>query len=288
MYGHFAQFSALTFLLEVFAASIAGGVLGSIAGIGGGVIIVPVLTVFLGMDIRYAIGASIVSVIATSSGAGAVYVRDRITNVRIAMFLEVFTALGAIIGAALLAPHLSTHWLSILFGVTLLTSLVPIFRKFGEELPEGVVDDAMAKRLRLDGSYYDKRLGREVAYHVTGIPAASGYMFVAGIVSGLLGIGAGVVKVLAHEIAMRVPSKVSTATSNFMIGVTAAAASGVYLNRHLVLPFVVAPVATGVVVGAFAGTKLMERMSNNHIRQVFAAALALIGVQMLVRGIGGL
>ena len=280
--------SAFTFLAEVFGASIAGGVLGSIAGIGGGVIIVPVLTVFLGMDIRYAIGASIVSVIATSSGAGAVYVRDRITNSRIAMFLEVFTALGAIIGAALLAPHLPTNWLSILFGVTLLTSLIPIFRKFGEELPEGVVDDAMARRLRLDGSYFDKRLNREVTYHVTGIPLASGYMFLAGIISGLLGIGAGVVKVLAHEIAMKVPSKVSTATSNFMIGVTAAAASGVYLNRGLVLPFVVAPVATGVLVGAFAGTKMMERMSNNHIRQVFAAALALIGGQMLLRGLGGL
>ncbi|HVB30765.1 MAG TPA: sulfite exporter TauE/SafE family protein [Gemmatimonadaceae bacterium] len=280
------EMSAFTFLVEVFGASIAGGVLGSIAGIGGGVIIVPVLTVFLGMDIRYAIGASIVSVIATSSGAGAVYVRDRITNIRIAMFLEVFTALGAIIGAALLAPYIPVNWLSILFGITLLTSLIPIFRKFGEELPEGVVDDAMARRLRLDGSYFDKRLNREVTYHVTGIPLASGYMFVAGIVSGLLGIGAGVVKVLAHEIAMKVPSKVSTATSNFMIGVTAAAASGVYLNRGLVLPFVVAPVATGVLVGAFAGTKLMERMSNNHIRLVFAVALALIGGQMLVRGLG--
>jgi uncharacterized protein len=283
-----AELPGAVFLAEILGASVVGGVLGSIAGIGGGVIIVPVLTVFLGMDIRYAIGASIVSVIATSSGAGAVYVRDRITNIRIAMFLEVFTALGAILGAAILAPRMSTHWLTILFGVTLLTTLIPIFRKFGEELPEGVVDDAWARRLRLDGSYFDKRMNREVEYHVTGIPLASGYMFVAGIVSGLLGIGAGVVKVLAHEIAMKVPSKVSTATSNFMIGVTAAAASGVYVNRGLVLPFVVAPVATGVLVGAMAGTKLMERMSNNHIRQVFAGALALIGIQMLVRGFGGL
>ena len=282
-----AELPGAVFLAEILGASVAGGVLGSIAGIGGGVIIVPVLTVFLGMDIRYAIGASIVSVIATSSGAGAVYVRDRITNIRIAMFLEVFTALGAILGAAILAPRMSTHLLTILFGVTLLTTLIPIFRKFGEELPEGVVDDAWARRLRLDGSYFDKRMNREVEYHVTGIPLASAYMFVAGIVSGLLGIGAGVVKVLAHEIAMKVPSKVSTATSNFMIGVTAAAASGVYVNRGLVLPFVVAPVAAGVLGGAMAGTKLMERMSNNHIRQVFAGALALIGVQMLVRGFGG-
>src|SRR5487761_2317109 len=282
-----SEMTAFVFLLEILGASFAGGILGSIAGGGGGVVIVPVLTIFMGMDIRYAIGASIVSVIATSSGAGAVYVKDRITNIRIAMFLEVFTALGAIIGAALLAPYIPVNWLSILFGITLLTSLIPIFRKFGEELPEGVVDDAMARRLRLDGSYFDKRLNREVTYHVTGIPLASGYMFLAGIISGLLGIGAGVVKVLAHEIAMKVPSKVSTATSNFMIGVTAAAASGVYLNRGLVLPFVVAPVATGVLVGAFGGTKLMERMSNNLIRQVFAVVLALIGGQMLLRGLGG-
>ena len=281
-----AEGHALAFVAKVLAASLAGGVLGSIAGIGGGVVIVPVLTIFLGMNIRYAIGASIVSVIATSSGAGSVYVKDRITNIRIAMFLEVATAVGAIIGAALLAPLLPAAALAVLFGATLLVSLIPIFRKFGEELPEGVVDDALAKRLRLDGSYFDKRLGREVAYNVTGIPAASCYMFAAGIISGLLGIGAGVLKVLAHEIAMKVPSKVSTATSNFMIGVTAAAASGVYLHRGLVLPFVVVPVAGGVLVGALLGTKLMERMSNNLIRQVFAVALAAIGVQMLLRGFG--
>jgi uncharacterized membrane protein YfcA len=281
-----AEAAALGFILKVAVFAFFGGVLGSIAGIGGGVIIVPVLTVFLGMDIRYAIGASIVSVIATSSGAGSVYVKDRITNIRIAMFLEVATALGAIIGAAVLAPLLPANVLAILFGLTLLVSLIPIFRKFGEELPEGVVDDALARRLRLDGSYFDKRLKREVAYQVTGIPAASGYMFAAGIISGLLGIGAGVLKVLAHEIAMKVPSKVSTATSNFMIGVTAAAASGVYLHRGLVLPFVVVPVAAAVLVGAFCGTRLMEHMSNNLVRQVFAFALALIGCQMLLRGAG--
>ena len=281
-----AEGHALAFVFEVLGASLAGGVLGSIAGIGGGVVIVPVLTIFLGMDIHYAIGASIVSVIATSSGAGSVYVKDRITNIRIAMFLEVATAIGAIIGAALLAPLLPATVLAVLFGATLLVSLIPIFRKFGEELPEGVVDDAMAKRLRLDGSYFDKRLGREVVYNVTGIPAASGYMFAAGIISGLLGIGAGVLKVLAHEIAMKVPSKVSTATSNFMIGVTAAAASGVYLHRGLVLPFVVVPVAGGVLIGALVGTKLMERMSNNLVRQVFSVALVAIGVQMLLRGFG--
>ncbi len=281
-----AAMGPFAFVLKVMAASLVGGVLGSIAGIGGGIVIVPVLTLFLGIDIRYAIGASIVSVIATSSGAGSVYVKDRLTNIRIAMFLEVATALGAIIGAALLAPRLPANILAVLFGLTLLASLIPIFKKFGEELPEGVVDDTLARRLRLDGVYFDKRLGQEIAYQVTGIPLASFYMFAAGIISGLLGIGAGVLKVLAHEIAMKVPSKVSTATSNFMIGVTAAAASGVYLHRGLVLPFVVVPVAGGVLLGALLGTKLMERMSNNLVRQVFAFALALIGIQMLLRGFG--
>jgi uncharacterized membrane protein YfcA len=156
--------------------------------------------------------------------------------------------------------------------------------RIDEELPKGVKNDRLAAYLRLNGSYFDKRLGRKIDYNVTGIPFAVGLMGLAGVVSGLLGIGAGVVKVVAHEIAMRVPTKVSTATSNFMIGVTAAAAAGVYLKRGLVLPFLVVPVAVAVVIGAFLGTLLMERMSNAHVRQVFAAALGIIGVEMLLRG----
>ena len=276
----------LRFMLEVALASLAGGVVGSISGLGGGIIIVPVLTLFLHIPIQYAIGASIVSVIATSSGAGSVYVKDRITNVRIAMFLEITTALGAIIGAAVIAPRLSAPLLAGLFGGVLLASLIPIFKKMGEELPEGVESDRLATWLRLSGQYHDRRLGRDVEYNVTGIPAALGYMFSAGIISGVLGIGAGVLKVLAHEVAMRVPTKVSTATSNFMIGVTAAAAAGVYLRRGLVLPYIVVPVAASCVAGAFLGTKLMERMSNARIRQVFAVALGVIGVEMLLRAFG--
>jgi uncharacterized protein len=281
-----ADGAAIAFLIKVAAASLAGGVIGSISGLGGGIVIVPVLTVFLGMPIQDAIGASIVSVIATSSGAGSVYVKDHITNVRIAMFLEVGTAAGAIVGAAVLAPLANEQALSIIFGVTLLASLVPIFAKIGEELPEGVHNDRLARALRLNSSYFDKRLQRHLDYQVTGIPESMGIMFAAGIISGLLGIGAGVLKVLAHEIAMKVPSKVSTATSNFMIGVTAATAAGVYLRRGLVLPWVVVPVASSVLLGAFIGTRLMERMSNARVRQVFAAALAVIGVEMLFRGMG--
>src|SRR6185437_14228633 len=256
-------------LLEVAVASFAGGVVGSISGLGGGIVIVPVLTLFMHMPIQEAIGASIISVIAVSSGAGSVYVRDHITNVRIAMFLEVATAAGAIVGAAILAPFISPKALSILFGLTLLLSLIPILANIGEELPKDVKNDRLATLLRLNGSYYDKRLGREVFYQVSGIPPSLGIMFSAGIISGLLGIGSGVLKVLAHEICMRVPTKVSTATSNFMIGVTAAAAAGVYLHKGLVLPFLVVPVATSVLAGAFLGTKLMERMTNSSIRKVF-------------------
>lgn len=276
----------LQWLAEIAFASLVGGVLGSITGLGGGIIIVPFLTIFLKMPIQVAIGASIISVIAVSSGAGSVYVKDRLTNIRIAMFLEIWTAAGAILGAAVLAKLLSTQVLTVTFGAALLLSLIPILLKIREELPEGVRNDWFANRLRLNSSYYDYKIGREVAYNVTGIPAATGVMFAAGIISGLLGIGAGVLKVLAHEIAMKVPSKVSTATSNFMIGVTAATASGIYLRQGLVIPYLVVPVAVGVLSGALIGTKLMERMTNARIRQVFALALGILGLEMILKGLG--
>jgi uncharacterized membrane protein YfcA len=278
--------ASLIWLLKVAAASLVGGVVGSISGLGGGIVIVPALTIILGIPIQDAIGASIVSVIAVSSGAGSVYVKDRITNIRIAMFLELSTAAGALFGAALLSRFVQPEMLSLLFGVTLLVSLVPIIVRLGEEFPRKVKNDSLATALRLNGTYFDKRLGVEVAYNVTGIPLALGVMCVAGIISGLLGIGAGVLKVLAHETVMKVPTKVSTATSNFMIGVTAASAAGVYIRRGLVLPFLVVPVAVAVLIGAFLGTVLMERMSNARVRQVFAAALAIIGFQMILRGLG--
>jgi uncharacterized membrane protein YfcA len=281
-----SDIESLLWLTKIAAASLVGGFVGSISGLGGGIVIVPVLTVFLGIPIQEAIAASIVSVIAVSSGAGSVYVRDRLTNIRIAMFLELATAGGALFGASFLSRIVNARALSALFGLTLLGSLLPVIAKIGEELPVGVRNDRWADWLRLNGVYFDKRLNRDVPYKVTGIPAAFGLMAAAGIISGLLGIGAGVVKVLAHEIAMRVPTKVSTATSNFMIGVTAATGAGVYLRRGLVLPFLVAPVAIGALVGAFLGTLVLERMSNARVRQVFAAALSIVGVEMLLRAFG--
>ena len=278
---------SILWLGEIAGASLIGGILGSISGLGGGIVIVPVLTIFMGIPIEQAITASIVSVIAVSSGAGSVYVKDRITNVRIAMFLEISTAAGALVGAGYLAGHINPSALYILFAVLLLGSLIPIFAKLGEELPQNVHNDRLATALRLNGSYFDKHLGRDIAYQVTGVPWALGIMFAAGIIAGVLGIGAGVVKVIAHEVAMKVPTKVSTATSNFMIGVTAAAGAGVYLRRGQVLPYMVVPVAVFVLIGAFLGTIIMEKLSNALLRKIFALILAVVGIQMLLRGIGG-
>ncbi len=278
------SFVSILWILKIAVFSCIGGIVGAISGLGGGIVIVPVLTIFMGLPIEDAIGASIVSVIAVSSGAGAVYVRDHITNVRIAMFLELSTATGAVFGAAVLARFLNAQLLSILFGVTLLLSLIPVMFRFGDELPKNIKNDRLANFLKLQGSYFDKRMNREVFYNAAHVPPAMAIMFVAGLMAGILGIGAGVLKVLAQEIAMKLPTKVSTATSNFMIGVTGAAAAGVYLRRGLVLPYLVVPVATSVLLGALIGTKLMERMSNVAVRKVFALALGIVGLEMLLRG----
>jgi uncharacterized protein len=277
---------SLIWLGKIAVASLAGGVVGSISGLGGGIVIVPILTLFMHIPIDNAIAASLISVIATSSGAGAVYVKDRITNIRVAMFLELATATGALVGAGLLAGRISPRVLDVLFALVLFSSLLPIFAKFGEELPAGVENDRMSRFLRLSSSYYDKFLSRQVDYNVTGVPLGLFIMGIAGVLASLLGIGAGAVKVLAQEVAMRLPAKVSTATSNFMIGVTAAAGAGVYLRRGLVLPYLVVPVAVAVVIGAVLGTLLMEKMSSDLIRKIFALLVAIIGLQMLLRGVG--
>jgi uncharacterized membrane protein YfcA len=271
------------FFAVVFVASLGAGLIGSLVGLGGGVFIVPLLTLVFGLPIHEAIGASIVSVIATSSGAAAAYVRDRMTNMRVGMFLQVSTIIGAITGAflAVIAP---TGALFLIFGVVLFVSAVPLVFKVGEELPQGVNSDRWAKLLSLDGSYPDKRLGREVLYQVTRVPLGFSMMYVAGLISGLLGIGSGTFKVLAMDTAMRLPMKVSTTTSNFMIGVTAAASAGIYFERGDIHPLVAAPIALGMVAGATLGAKTLARLSNTTIRKIFIPLLVLIALQMLIRG----
>lgn len=276
---------SLLVILLIFGGSIAAGVLGSLIGLGGGVLIVPLLTLAFGLPIQYAIGASIVAVIATSSGAAAAYVRDHLTNMRIGMFLELATTAGAVSGA-FLAGILASNLLFIIFGIILLLSAAPLLFKLGEELPKGVQDDRWAKQLHLSGSYPDQHLGHEVAYKVTHTPQGLGMMYVAGVVSGLLGIGSGTLKVLAMDTLMKLPMKVSTTTSNFMIGVTAAASAGIYFARGDVLPLVAAPVALGVLAGAFLGAKLLTRLSNKTLRLIFLPVMAIIAIQMVLRGVG--
>ena len=275
----------LVSLALIFGCSLLAGVLGSLVGLGGGVLIVPLLTLAFKLPIQYAIGVSIVAVIATSSGAAAAYVRDHLTNIRIGMFLELGTTAGAITGAflaGLLAPQL----LFVIFGVVLIISIAPLIFKLGEELPPNVRNDRWASWLHLSSTYPDRYLGREVAYEVTRTPIGLAMMYGAGVISGLLGIGSGTFKVLAMDTVMRLPMKVSTTTSNFMIGVTAAASAGIYFSRGDIPPLVAAPVALGILLGALAGTRLLAHMSNKLVRLIFIPIIALIAFEMILRGFG--
>ncbi len=269
----------------IFLGSLVAGVIGSLVGLGGGIMVVPMLTILFGFPIQFAIGASIISVIATSSGAAAAYVRDHLTNLHIGMFLELATTLGAVSGAfvaGLLAPGL----LGVIFAVILLISAVPLVFKLGEELPEGVKNDRLANWLHLDSSYPDRHSGQEVAYQVTRTPWGLGMMYIAGLVSGLLGIGSGTFKVVALDTLMRLPLKVSTTTSNLMIGVTAAASAGIYFSRGDIAPLVAAPVALGVLLGSLIGARLLIYMSNKALRLIFLPVIVIAAVEMLLHGIG--
>ncbi len=273
------------FPVLIFVSSILAGLLGSLVGLGGGVLIVPLLTLVFKFPIYFAIGASIISVIATSSGAAAAYVKDHMTNLRVGMFLEVGTTLGAICGA-LLAGLLAPSLLAIIFGVILLLSSAPLLFKIGEELPQGVKNDRWANWLHLNGSYPDHHLHREVSYQVTRTPLGLLMMYVAGLISGLLGIGSGTFKVLALDVAMRLPMKVSTTTSNFMIGVTAAASAGIYFSRGDIPPLIAAPVALGILIGALIGTHLLAHLSNKILRIIFLAVIVVAAVEMVLHGFG--
>lgn len=271
--------------VALFAVSVLAGLIGALAGVGGGILIVPSLTVLFGVDLRLAVGASIVSVIATSSGAAAAYVRDQLTNLRVAMLLELATTSGAI-GGALLAAIVAPQLLYLLFGAVLLLSAAMQLLRVGEELPPDAVPGRLALHLGLASSYPDARLGRVVHYHARRVPLGFGLMAVAGIVSGLLGIGSGALKVLAMDTAMRLPMKVSSTTSNFMIGVTAAASAGIYLSRGDIDATIAAPVALGVVTGAVIGARVLPRLSNVAVRWIFLPILLAIAAEMIARGLG--
>jgi uncharacterized membrane protein YfcA len=276
----------LAFVLWALLASFLAGLIGSLLGLGGGIIIIPALTLWLHIDIRYAIGASIVSVIATSSGAAATYVRERLANLRVAMVLELATTTGALSGA-FLAGRIATRWLYFIFGAVMAYSSIMMFRKMRGGSSRSRRPAPWADRLRLHSSYYDEALGKEIAYRVVSTRIGLGLMYVAGIVSGLLGIGSGVLKVPAMDLAMGLPVKVSTATSNFMIGVTAAASAGIYFSRGDIDPFVAAPVAVGVLLGAAIGSRWLSRLRGSTVRGIFVVVLLWVAAQMLLRGILG-
>ncbi len=267
----------------IWLGSLLAGFLGALTGLGGGVVIVPMLTLGFGVDIRYAIGASLVSVIATSSGAAAAYVREGFSNIRIGMFLEIATTLGALAGA-FLAAKLSVPVISTIFGCVLLHSAYISFRsRHKRPLPDR--PDPLAVRLRMDATYPGPE-GPE-SYHVQAIPMGFGLMFGAGAISGLLGIGSGAVKVLAMDQVMRIPFKVSTTTSNFMIGVTAAASAGVYLNRGYLDPGLAMPVMLGVLMGALMGARFLLRTGTKVLRTVFSVVIFLLAIEMIYKGLTG-
>jgi uncharacterized membrane protein YfcA len=276
--------TTLEFILLVGLTAFVAGLLGALTGLGGGVVIVPVLSLAFGVDIRYAIGASLVSVIATSSGSASAYVREGYTNIRIGMLLEIATTLGALFGA-FLATHVTTQTIAVVFGITLLYSAYHSFADSRRPSDQPAVADKLAKRLRLNGAYPTPT--GNVSYGVQNVPAGFAFMVGAGALSGLLGIGSGAVKVIAMDRAMRIPFKVSTTTSNFMIGVTAAASAGVYLSRGYIDPGLAMPVMLGVLCGALLGTRLLVRTSVPALRKIFATVIFVLAAEMIFNGLTG-
>jgi uncharacterized membrane protein YfcA len=273
----------LAFTVLIALGSFLAGFLGALTGLGGGVVIVPLLALLFGVDLRYAIGASLVSVIATSSGSAAAYVREGFSNIRIGMFLEIATTIGAVVGAVL-ATRVTTGSIAIVFGVVLLFSAILAAR--GEPQHTATASpNRMATALRLNGTYPAADGVRH--YTVHRIPLGFGLMFGAGALSGLLGIGSGAVKVLAMDQAMEIPFKVSTTTSNFMIGVTAAASAGIYLSRGYIDPGIAMPVMLGVLAGSLLGARLLVKARTKVLRYVFSAVIVALGAEMIYGGFSG-
>ncbi|RHW48828.1 sulfite exporter TauE/SafE family protein [Bombilactobacillus bombi] len=276
-------------LLLMLITGLLAGILGAILGIGGGMIVTPILTVAMGLDIKYAIGASIIVVIATSSGATISFLKDEMLNLRVAMFLEIATTIGAVSGAALNGV-IPKSILYILFGLLVLNSSYTMIKKLRgktkTDTTENIHPDYLAQKLRLDGSYYDKATKEEVEYQVKNVPGGFLMMLIAGLASGLLGIGSGAFKVIAMDNIMKMPLKPSSATSNLMMGVTAAASATVYFFNGTIVPHIAVPLAVGVVFGAVVGSRIMQHLQPKVIRIIFIPILLYLGLQMLLKGFG--
>jgi uncharacterized protein len=271
------------FTFLVWAGSLVAGFLGSLTGLGGGVVLVPLLTIFFHVDLRYAIGASLVSVIATSSGSAAAYVKEGFSNIRIGMFLEIATTTGALFGAYLTAK-VPGKAIAIIFGIVLMYSAY-VSRRTRPRTDVEQPPDPLATKLKMNGTFPDTSGIR--AYNVYNVPTGFGVMWVAGTLSGLLGIGSGALKVVAMDQAMKIPFKVSTTTSNFMIGVTAAASAGVYLSRGYIDPSLAMPVMIGVLIGSLMGTRVLVKTQTKRLRLVFSLVIVLLGVEMMFKGLTG-
>jgi uncharacterized membrane protein YfcA len=272
--------NVMLFSSILFAVSIVAGLVGSITGLGGGVVLIPVLTLLFKVDIHYAIGTSLISVIATSSGAAAAYVKEGISNIRLGIFLELATTIGAITGA-FLATFISTSMIAIIFGIILIFSSITSMIKRTDHVVVGDKDD-LAHRLKLNNSFPSEP--GNIDYSVKNIPGGFVMMNIAGIISGLLGIGSGALKVIAMDNIMRVPFKVSTSTSNFMIGVTAAASAGIYLKRGYIDPGLSMPVVLGVLIGAFIGSRFLFVVRTATLKLLFAFVILILAVEMIYNG----
>ncbi|ARM75229.1 sulfite exporter TauE/SafE family protein [Acidianus manzaensis] len=281
----------LTLLVSLLLASLIAGLLGSLTGLGGGVVLTPILVLFLGIPIDYAIGASLISTIATSASSGSRYLSTGLAHMRVAISLEIATTTGAVTGSLLEyvieKAHLFTL-LDILFGAILIFSVIPNFVRMGSEIPEYKDDPKpdLAYKLKLYGTYYDLALDKQVKYRGRRYPVGLFGMYIAGLVSGLLGIGSGALKVLAMDLGMGLPFKITTATSSFMIGVTAATSSGVYWALGMISPVIVAVTIPGVFIGSNLGSRYLNKMLSRRLRQIFTLVLILLGIQLILRGVG--
>lgn len=272
------------FTVVLFLGAIAAGFFGSLTGLGGGVVVIPILTLGFGVDMRYAIGAALVTSIATSSGAAAAYIKEGITNVRIGMFLEIATTLGAV-GGAIIAMYLDKKYIAIVFGCVLIFSAYRTIRKKEENIDYSLPGDKLGRKFKLNGSYSSPQ--GVVKYNVHNVMGGFSLMTLAGILSGLLGIGSGSLKVLAMDTAMRIPFKVSTTTSNFMVGVTAAASAVIYLQRGYIDPGMALPIVVGVLIGAFIGSKILPKANVRKLRLLFSIVITILAIFMMYNGITG-
>ncbi|MDG6999088.1 MAG: sulfite exporter TauE/SafE family protein [Nitrososphaerota archaeon] len=278
-----------TFVILVFAAAILAGLLGSLTGLGGGVVLTPFLFLFLGVPLQYALGTSLISTISTSSGSASAYVKDELSNMRVGISLEIGTTVGAIVGSLTLYTMERLNLLQVIstiFGVVLIFSTFPNFVKMQKELPENVKPDLFSRKLKLTGTYYDQALKQDVPYVGKRYPLGVLGMVVAGFMSGLLGIGSGAFKVLAMDFMMALPFKISTATSNFMIGVTAATSSGLYWSLGFIQPLLVASTIPGVMIGSLIGARYLNKMLSRRLRQIFTLVLIALGIELILKGLG--